>query len=213
MKLQRKGGTCMNNLKKTASILDKILKIVSIAIKIVSVALVVGLGILVAAFLFDLDPHMVGTGYDHADLGFVTFTVSENYLPDHRIIWCEVAAEMILSLICMVPAHFSVKAIRNILAPMKNGEPFHNTVSTNLKKLANYTCSLGIGLNLQQMITNILLVKAYDLPLLLLSEKVSHVEFMFVFDFSFMVVYGILLLLSYIFRYGEELQQLSDETL
>ena len=203
----------MKDLKKTASVLDRILKIVSVAIKIVSVALVVGLGILACAFLFDLDPHMVGTGYAHADLDFVTFTVAENYLTDHRIIWCQVGMEMLLSLICMVPAHFSVKAIRNILAPMKNGEPFHNTVSTNLKKLANYTCSLGIGLNLQKIISNILLVKAYDLHLLLLSEKVSHVEFMFVFDLSFLVVYGILLLLSYIFRYGEELQQLSDETL
>ena len=203
----------MKDLKKTASVLDRILKIVSVAIKIVSVALVVGLGILACAFLFDLDPHMVGTGYAHADLDFVTFTVAENYLPDHRIIWCQVGMEMLLSLICMVPAHFSVKAIRNILAPMKNGEPFHNTVSTNLKKLANYICSLGIGLNLQKIISNILLVKAYDLHLLLLSEKVSHVEFMFVFDLSFLVVYGILLLLSYIFRYGEELQQLSDETL
>ena len=203
----------MKDLTKTASILHNFLKIASVAIKIVSVALVVGLGILAAGFPFDLPPHMVGTGYNHADLGFVTFTVTENYLPDHRIIWYEVAMEMVLSLICMIPAHFSVKAIRNILAPMKNGEPFHNTVSTNLKKLANYTCAFGIGLNLQKIISNIFLVKAYDLHLLLLSEKISHVEFMFVFDLSFLVVYGVLLLLSYIFRYGEELQQLSDETL
>ena len=202
----------MKNVTKTASILDRILKVASVAIKIVAVALVVGLCILVAAFLFDLAPEMVGTGYDHADLGFVTFTVAENYLPDHRIVWCEVGMEMFLSLLCMIPAHYSVKAIRNILAPMKNGEPFHNTVSTNLKKLANYTCALGIGVNLQKIIGNILMIKAYDLNLLLLSEKISHVEFMFVFDLSFLVVYGVLLLLSYIFRYGEELQQLSDET-
>lgn len=203
----------MKNLTKTASILDKILHIAAIAIKIIAVSLIVGLGILAAAFLFDLPPYLVGNGYNHADLDFVSFTVAENYLPDHRLIWCEVAMEMILSLICMVPAHFSVKAIRNILAPMKNGEPFHNTVSTNLKKLANYSCALGIGVNLQKIISNIFLVKAYDLHLLLLSEKISHVEFMFVFDFSFLAVYGVLLLLSYIFRYGEELQQLSDETL
>ena len=100
-----------------------------------------------------------------------------------------------------------------ILAPMKNGEPFHNTVSVQLGKIAKYVCALGIFMNLEKIISNILLVKAYDLHLLLLSEKVSHVEFMFVFDFSFLVVYGILLLLSYIFRYGEELQQLSDETI
>jgi hypothetical protein len=32
-------------------------------------------------------------------------------------------------------------------------------------------------------------------------------------DISFLICSGILLLLSYIFRYGSELQQLSDETL
>ena len=203
----------MKDLTKTANILDKGLHILSIVIKIASVTLVVCLGILAAGFLFDLPPQLVGEGYKHADLGFVTFTVAENYLPDHHTIWLQLASKMILALICTVPAHFSVKAIRGILAPMKEGKPFHNAVSTNLHKLARYTCSLGIGLNLLNIISNILLVKAYDLHLLLLSEKISHVEFQFEFDFGFLVIYGVLLLLSYIFRYGEELQQLSDETL
>lgn len=203
----------MKDLVKTASILDKILNIMSIAIKIAAVTLVVCLCILTAGFLFDLPPQMVGTGYEHADLGFVTFTVAESHLPDHRIIWWQVGAEMFLTLLCLLPAHFIVKAIREILAPMKNGEPFHNTVSVNLNKLARYVCSLGIGVNLQDIISNIALTKAYNLPNLLLSEKVSQVEFMFGFDFSFLLVCGVLLLLSYVFRYGEQLQQLSDETL
>lgn len=203
----------MKDLIKTATVLDKILRILSICIKIATVTLVVCLCILAVGFLFDLPPQMVGTGYEHADLGFITFTVSENYLPDHHIIWYQVGAEMVLSLICMFPAHFSVKAIRAILAPMKDGKPFHNAVSTNLKNLANCVCSLGIGWNLLEIISNILLVKAYDLHLLLLSEKIPHVEFSYNFDCSFLVIYAVLLLLSYIFRYGEELQQLSDETL
>ena len=203
----------MKDLTKTASILDTIMKILSVCIKIGAVALLVGLGILAAGFLFDLPPHMVGTGYEHADLGFITLTVSENYLPDHRIIWAQLAAEMFLTFLCLIPAHFTVKSIRAILAPMRSGEPFHNTVSTHLEKISRYVCSLGIGINLAMIISNILLVKAYDLHLLLLSEKISHVDFLFTFDFSFLLVSGILLLLSYVFRYGEELQQLSDETL
>ncbi len=203
----------MKDLIKTATILDKVLHILSIAIKVGTVALMISLCILAAGFLFELPPQMVGTGYEHADLGFITFTVSDAYLPDYRIIWLEKVMEVILSLICMVPAHFAVKAIRSILAPMKNGEPFHNAVSTNLKKLAQYVCSLGIAVNLLEVISNILITKAYDLHLLLLSEKVTHIEFMFNFDLSFLVVWAALLLLSYIFRYGEELQQLSDETL
>ncbi len=203
----------MKDLIKTASILDTIIKILSICIKIAAVALLVGLGILAAGFLFDLPPHTVGTGYNHADIGLITLTVAENYLPDHRIIWTQTAAEIFLTFLCLIPAHFIAKSIRAILAPMKNGEPFHNTVSVHLSKIARYVCSLGIGLNLLEIISNILLIKAYDLNLLLLGEKIPHVEFHFTFDLSFLVVSGILLLLSYVFRYGEELQQLSDETL
>ena len=203
----------MNNLRKTASVLDTVMKILSVCIKIGAVALLIGLVILAAGFLFDLPPQMVGTGYATAEIGFVTFTVAENYLPDFHIIWAQVAAEMILTFLCLIPAHFIVKSIRAILAPMKAGEPFHNDVSLHLNKIARYVCSLGIGLNLAEIIGNILLTKAFDLHLLLLSEHIPRVEFHFTFDFSFLLVSGILLLLSYVFRYGEELQQLSDETL
>lgn len=203
----------MKDLTKTATILDKICHILAIAIKIAAVCLIVGLCILAVGFLFDLPPQMVGTGYEHADLGFITLSVAENYLPDHQIIWGQIAAEMFLTFLCLIPTHFIVKSIRAILSPMKNGEPFHNDVSIHLEKISRYVCSLGIGLNLQKIIGNILLTKAYDLHLLLLSEKIPHVEFHFTFDLSFLLVSAILLLLSYVFRYGEELQQLSDETL
>ena len=203
----------MKNLTKTADILDKICRIFAIVIKIAIVALSVGLCILAAGFLFDLPPQMVGTGYKHAELGFITFTVAESYLPDHRIIWAQLAAEMFLAFLCLIPAHFIVKSIRAILAPMKNGEPFHNTVSVHLSNISRYVCVLGIGLNLLEIISNILMIKAFDLHILLLSETISHVEFQYNFDLSFLLVSGILLLLSYIFHYGAELQQLSDETL
>lgn len=203
----------MNNLTKTASILDTVMKILSVCIKIGTVALVIGLGILAAGFLFELPPQMVGTGYATAEIGFITFTVAEQYLPDYHIIWGQVAAELFLTLLCLIPAHFIVKSIRAILAPMKAGEPFHNDVSIHLGKMARYVCSLGIGLNLLEIISNILLTKAFDLHLLLLSEHIPHVEFHHTFDLGFLLVSGTLLLLSYVFRYGEQLQQLSDETL
>lgn len=203
----------MNNLRKTASILDTVMKILSVCIKIAAVALPIGLAVLAAGFLFDLPPQMVGTGYASAEIGFVTFTVAESYLPDYHTVWAQVAMEIFLTMLCLIPAHFIVKSIRAILAPMKVGEPFHNDVSIHLGKIARYACALGIGLNLTEIISNILLTKAFDLHLLLLSEHIPRVEFHFEFDFSFLLVSGILLLLSYVFRYGEELQQLSDETL
>lgn len=203
----------MKDLTKTASILDKVLHILSVCIKIGGVALVVGLIILGAGFLFDLPPQMVGTGYEHADLGFVTLTVADAYLPDHQTIWKMVGIEMLLTLFCLISVYCMVMAVRQILEPMKQAQPFHNIVSINLKKLARYTCILGIKLNLLGIIRKILVIKAYDLHLLILSEKIPHLEFHLNFDLSFLFIAGILLLLSYVFRYGEQLQQLSDETL
>ena len=203
----------MNKLIKTASILDTVMKILSVCIKIAAVALLVGLVLLAAGYLFDLPPQMVGTGNASIEIGFVTFHVAENYLPDYHIVLAQVAAEMFLTFLCLIPAHFIAKSIRAILAPMKNGEPFHNDVSLHLSKIARYVCALGIGLNLAEIIGSILLTKVFDLHLLLLSEHIPRVEFHFMFDFSFLLVSGILLLLSYVFRYGEQLQQLSDETL
>ena len=56
-------------------------------------------------------------------------------------------------------------------------------------------------------------VFVFDLPALLVSEKIAHVGGLFEVDLSFLIYWAILMLLSYVFRYGEQLQQLSDETL
>ena len=203
----------MKKLTKTAATLDILCHILAVALSIASVCLIVCFCIVMAGFLFHLPPHMVGSGYEEVELGIVTFTVANAYIPDHHTLWTQAAIEMVLTFLCLIPANLIVRSIQAILAPMKNGEPFHNTVSVQLGKIAKYVCALGIFMNLEKIISNILLVKAYDLNLLLLSEKVPHAEFHFDFDLNFLLVSGILLLLSYVFRYGEELQQLSDETL
>ena len=52
-----------------------------------------------------------------------------------------------------------------------------------------------------------------DLPSLLINGTVIHITANFNIDFTFVVISIVFFLLSYIFQYGEELQQLSDETL
>lgn len=203
----------MKDLNKTANTLDKICHILSVAISIASVALLVGLGILAAAWLFDLDPNLVGTTTGKVELGFITLHVAESYLPDQGTLWAHAAAEMLLTFLCLIPARLIVNSFRAILAPMKEGLPFHAAVSVHFGKIARYICVFGICANLQKIVGNLLMEKAFDLHLLMLSERIPHVEFTFVFDLSFLVVSAAMLLLSYIFRYGEQLQQLSDETL
>ena len=96
---------------------------------------------------------------------------------------------------------------------MTEEKPFDTIVSTNLRKLAKLSIRLGVLYNIIILSEQIMTVFVYDLPSLLISEKIAHVGGMFQVDLTFVVYWAILLLLSYIFRYGEGLQQLSDETL
>ena len=203
----------MNNLTNSAKKLDKVFEIVHIVFGALAIASIVLVALIALSWIMGWNPEFIATDYNKLELGFLELTVADGYAPNKWQVLGQTAFVLLVACRLFYDGRRGVGYIREILKPMTEEKPFDSIVSTNLKKLANYTCALGIGLNLQKIIGHILLLKAYDLPLLLLSEKVSHVEFMFVFDLSFLVVYGILLLLSYIFRYGEELQQLSDETL
>jgi hypothetical protein len=96
---------------------------------------------------------------------------------------------------------------------MKEEKPFDAIVSTNLKKLARLSINLGILANVIILAEQIMTVFVYDLPALLISEKITHVSGMFHVDLSFLIYWAIFMLLSFVFHHGEELQKLSDETL
>ena len=203
----------MNNLTKTASILDKILHILYVATAVGAIACLVGLGILAVGAFFDLHPHMIGTGFQNADLGNITISVAEDQMPAFSVILGKTAVEIVLTLVCLLIARKMISTVRDILSPMKVGEPFHTSVSSNLKKLAIHTCIIGVAMNVQDILSNTLTVMAYNLADVMVNDQITHISITNVFDLSFLFVVGILLLLSYVFRYGEELQQLSDETL
>ena len=203
----------MTKLNSTAKKIDTFFKIFHTLLNIAGIALLVGLAIIGAAFLFDLDPTMVGHGYNTIDIGFLELQIADAYAPDPYHVLKVMAVQSVLSLVVCIFARLCVTCIRQILQPMTENAPFSSTVSTNLKKLAKYSVILGIAVNAIQIVSHVMLVLGYDLHLLLLSEKITHLEFFFTFDPTFLVVAAVFLLLSYIFRYGEELQQLSDETL
>jgi len=52
-----------------------------------------------------------------------------------------------------------------------------------------------------------------QLETLLISEKITHVDINLGFDLGVLIVPAVFFLLAYIFKYGEQLQVLSDETL
>lgn len=202
----------MKDLIKTASILDNIFHILHIATMVGAITCLVGLGIIAVGVVFDLPPHMIGTGFQNADLGNMTISVAEEQMPAFSVILGKIAVEIALTLLCLLIARKMVATIREILVPMKTGEPFHTSVSENLKKLAIHTCIIGVAMNVKDILSNSLTVMAYNLANVMVNDQITHISITNVFDLGFLFIAGILLLLSYVFRYGEELQQLSDET-
>lgn len=203
----------MDKLNSTARKIDTFFKVFAIFLNIAGVAMLAGLAIIGAAFLFDLDPAMVGSGYNTVNIGFLELQIADAYAPDAHHVLIVAAVQMVLALMVCFVARLCVKCIRQILQPMAENAPFNRTVSTNLKKLAKYALFLGITVNIIQAFATGVVVFGYDLHLLLLSERIPRVEFLFSFDLTFLLIAAVFLLMSYIFRYGEELQQLSDETL
>ena len=203
----------MNNLSNTAKKLDKVLEIVHIVFGALAIACIVGVALIAAAYILKWDPSMIGTGYENFDIGFLELTVAESYAPDKWLVLLQAAITLAVSCRLLYDGRRGVGYIREILHPMTEEKPFDTIVSTNLKKLAKLSINLGILYNIILLSEQIITVFVYDLPGLLISEKISHVGGMFQVDLTFVVYWAVLLLLSYIFRYGEELQQLSDETL
>ena len=203
----------MNNLSNTARKLDKVLEIAHIVFGALAIACIVGVALIAVAYVLKLDPNMIGTGYENFDVGFLELTVAESYAPDKWMVLLQAAITLAVTCRLMYDTRRGVGYIREILQPMKEEKPFDSVVSTNLKKLARLSINLGILGNIIILSEQILTVFVYDLPSLLISDKITHVGGMFQVDLTFLIYWAILLLLSYVFRYGEELQQLSDETL
>ena len=203
----------MNNLSNTAKKLDKVLEIAYIVLGALAIGFIVCVALIAVAYILKLDPSKIGTAYENFDSGFLEVTVAESYAPDRWLVLLQAAISLLIGCRLMYEGRRGVGYIREILLPMKEEKPFDTIVSTNLKKLASLSIRLGILYNIILLAEQIMTFFVYDLPGLLISEKIAHVDGMFHIDLSFMIYWAILLLLSYVFRYGEQLQQLSDETL
>ena len=203
----------MNNLSNTARKLDRVLEIAYIVLGALAIACIVGVALIAVAYILKLDPAMIGTGYENFDIGFLELTVADSYAPDKWLVLLQAAITLLVSCRLMYDGRRGVGYVREILHPMAEEKPFDCVVSTNLRKLARLSINLGILYNIIILSEQIMTVFVYDLPGLLVSEKITHVGGMFTVDLTFLVYWAILLLLSYVFHYGEQLQQLSDETL
>ena len=203
----------MNNLTNTAKKLDKIFEIAGIVLGALAVAAVVLIVLIGLAYVMDWDPEFIGTGYASFDVGFLELEAAPGYGPNPWLVLGHAAFTLAVSILLLLDGRRGIGCIRDILQPMTEEKPFDSSASINLKKLAKLSIRIGVLWNIIALSETIVMVFVYDLPSLLLSEKVSHIGGTFQVDLSFLIYWAILTLLSYVFQYGQQLQQLSDETL
>ena len=203
----------MDKMKSTAKKLDVFFRILEIVSIIGWIMALVGVAIALVGVIFQMDPYSFGTGYGSLSLGFVELEVVGAHAPNPYTMTLHMAVLMALTAAFLVVIWRALKQVRRILNPMIQGQPFNGEVATGLRKLAVMSaicCVIGnVVIALEQFFNH----RLFDIPNLLLGDKITHVTTNFEFDLTFLVLAAVLLLMSYVFRYGEELQQLSDETL
>lgn len=166
-----------------------------------------------AALLLIFGERMMAPGSQTTiTLGVLCFEFAEGYLP-FEAIKIRMAVGMLFVAILLVFVCVFIRIIRDVLRPMIEGKPFESTVSDKLRKLSWIALIGGGVLSAVKMIGEIALYNVYDLGAVFLNDKIVACSAEFNLDMTFIVVFGVLYLLSYIFKYGEELQQQSDETL
>ena len=202
----------MKKLSTTAKTLDKILNIVYAVFGAFAIAAIVVVAMAGISYALNWETESLLTSFASFDIGFLEIEVAQDFIPNSGIVLMQAIVILIGACAAIVLARKGIIYIRQILKPMAEEKPFDSIVSTNLRKLAKLSVFLGILCNIVILAEQFILVFSYDLRGLLLSDKIPAVDFNFEIDMSFLLSWGILMLLSYVFQYGEQLQQLSDET-
>lgn len=144
-------------------------------------------------------------------LGNYKLTLRQSYTAEQFMaLWLVTLPNLIVA---GLSACYGIKVLQRIFRPMSEGRPFDGSVGAALKKLACTVLAFGVISTILQAVTNNIFYKTFDIPSLFAADKVSSCTLSIISDGSFLVWFVLLLLLSYVFRYGEKLQQLSDETL
>lgn len=108
---------------------------------------------------------------------------------------------------------FGILILRSILRPMKEGKPFDTAVSVNLRKLGVLIFIGGVSAYVLKTGLSSLFYRAFDVGTILNPETVTGYKMVYSFDLMWLIAGLLVFLLSYVFKYGEELQKQSDETL
>ena len=200
----------MNKVIKISKVLNTLSGIVRTMLRVAAVIIAVAVVILL---FVSPDHEMWRNGTYTVGLGHVTLEL----IPDGAIP-PEVTRLFTIGILsfCIPLLLFGgmcLRTIQDILKPMSEGKPFDKSVSSSLRKLSFITLIAGGIIEAGKIVLSAFMLHSINLDALFNPELVAGYTVDFVLDGNMILLFAVLYLMSHVFRYGEELQQLSDETL
>ena len=195
----------MKNLKKSASILYTMFNIFFFLALFVLCA-----AIIASALFFILD-----VPADTMQIGILEFSLNGEALDTKSLeLKLIMLAEMINIALTAAFAALICKKLKGIMRPIKNGEPFIETIGKDVRKLGNIILIFGLCSTVAQ----IALTAAFALFIgkyghIFQNDYILSCRIMLTSDFGWIAAALVVYLLAYVFEYGIQLQKLSDETL
>ena len=200
----------MNKVMKISKAVNTIAGVVRTILKVA--AIIISVAVVILIFVSP-NHEMWRNGTYTLGLGQVTLEL----IPD-EVISTETTRLLMISGLCFcIPLLlFSAKhlhIIQDILTPMSMGKPFDRSVSSSLRRLSVITLIIGVISEVGNAVSVLVPISCFDPSILFNSEYVSGYTLGTVLNLNFLLPCAVLYLMSHVFRYGEQLQQLSDETL
>lgn len=205
----------MKPLCKTAKTLDTVFKLFKTLVIIACAASLIAAAFIGCALLFDFGTDILGEADTALVLGSVRLSLSSEAELPLQTLMHHFLVDVVMILALSVFTLIAIRYIRTILHPMTEGEPFRDVVAVNLKKLAWLTIIYGVVQFFLDGVEGFLINNLYGdtLKELVSGSNITAITYENESQLTFLLVAGVLFLLSYVFRYAQELQKLSDETL
>ena len=197
---------------KTAKGLDTFFKVMQ---RFCTIAIAVMLILMVTlTIVHAINPDaVIGEGFASLDIGPLTLSLAESHTPTNATVLKTAWVMVVFGSLSAAVMAYAFGQLRALMAPMMAGNPFCEAACTALKSLSRCAIVMGVVGNIGAAVETAVTMHLYDLTNLAPGGAITAVTANQELSMDFLVVYFLLLLVRYIFRYGTELQHLSDETL
>lgn len=200
----------MEKLMKTSKTVDTILKVVYKIMQVAGIILLVSIGICIVAQFVDKLPMAELTSVSVSDVELI---FKEPILIDSGKAVIEMVATLVVALLVIGITCYMIKLLRKVLAPMIVGQPFDGTVSKNIKKFGIAVIVNGLAIDIAESVMSSMAFYMYDIAELILSDNINKIMVNSEISLDSVLVGVLVIMLSHVFHYGEQLQQQADETL